>query len=56
MEWETPFKDFEEEVIKFLSLFNSFDLGLIELECDVSAKEHHKNNTDRHLLGIISQS
>ena len=27
---------------------------MIESELDVSAKEHHKNSTQRHLLGIIS--
>ena len=55
MGWETPFKDFEEKVIECLPLFNSFSLGLIELELSVSAKEHCKNNTDQHLLGIIRQ-
>ena len=55
MEWETPFKDFEAEVIACLRLFNSFSLGLIESEFAVSAKENHKNSTDRHFHGIISQ-
>ena len=54
MEWETPFKGFDEESVACLPPFNSFSLGLIESELDRSAKEHHKDNTHRHLLGIIS--
>ena len=56
LEWDVPFRQFENDVNASIQLFNAGNLNLAKYELVYSTKEHHLHNTHLHLFGIFKCS